>query len=104
VDVSKDEYEELFKGQAQGKVIIPSSTGSPKLQVVRASEDLPLIETLWIGMEIDRSRNELEKVQDSDPNSTGSVADWRSYRRALRAWPEHTNFPNKELRPVAPDA
>jgi len=27
---------------------------------------------------------------------------WREYRKALRSWPEHEDFPNKESRPVSP--
>lgn len=60
-------------------------------------------EKLWRNFELKRSDIELNKVQDSDPKSTGSVSDWRNYRKALRAWPESVNFPNKDLRPISPD-
>lgn len=58
----------------------------------------------WRNFELDRADTELYKVQDSDPKAVGSVADWRTYRKELRAWPEHKDFPNKEKRPVSPDA
>lgn len=57
----------------------------------------------WRNFELDRADIELNKVQDSDPKSIGTVADWRTYRKALRAWPEHKDFPNKDKRPVSPD-
>ena len=58
----------------------------------------------WRNMELGRADIELYKVQDSDNKSTGSVSDWRSYRKALRSWPEHKDFPNNRFRPKAPDA
>jgi hypothetical protein len=61
------------------------------------------VERGWRNSELSRSDVELNKVQDSDPKAKGSVADWRVYRKALRAWPEHKDFPNKEFRPVPPD-
>lgn len=62
------------------------------------------IERYWRDSELIRSDIELYKVQDSDPKAVGTVAGWREYRKALRAWPEHKDFPNKEKRPVSPDA
>ena len=59
-------------------------------------------ERLWRNVELTRADIELYKVQDSDPEYSGTVADWRNYRRVLRAWPEHEDFPNKESRPVSP--
>lgn len=61
-------------------------------------------ERVWRNIEINRADIELNKVQDSDPKAKGAVSQWREYRKALRAWPEHADFPNKEKRPVAPDA
>lgn len=60
-------------------------------------------ERVWRDSELARSDIELYKVQDSDPKAKGIVPDWRNYRKALRAWPEHNDFPNKESRPIAPD-
>lgn len=61
------------------------------------------LERQWRDSELVRSDVELYKAQDSDPKSSGSVADWRAYRKALRAWPESPLFPNQEERPRAPD-
>lgn len=58
----------------------------------------------WRNFELYRADVELYKVQDSDPKAAGSVTDWRTYRKELRAWPEHKDFPNKDKRPVPPDA
>jgi hypothetical protein len=72
--------------------------------VVELSEkDRVFFENEWISSEIYRVREELEKVQDSDPSSTGSVTDWRNYRKLLRQWSSHENFPHIEYRPIAPD-
>ena len=61
-------------------------------------------ERQWRDAELARADIELFKVQDSDPKAVGSVADWRQYRKELRAWPEHEGFPSKANRPKAPDA
>ena len=89
--------------------------GSPNLVEMSAEEvvqytaknrvDISSIqERLWRDAELARADIELNKVQDSDPKAVGTVAGWREYRKALRAWPEHKDFPNKEKRPVPPDA
>ena len=61
-------------------------------------------ERSWRDAELIRADIELNKVQDSDPKSVGSVSQWREYRKALRSYPESEGFPNKDLRPVSPDA
>lgn len=71
--------------------------------IIQSIESLKGMETVWVSHEMERIRAELEKVQDSDPKATGSVSDWRSYRKALRAWSESLDFPNKDKRPLSPD-
>ncbi|MGL5013011.1 MAG: phage tail assembly chaperone [Bacteroidales bacterium] len=62
-----------------------------------------VLERQWRDMELEKSDIELYKVQDLDPKSVGTVADWRNYRKALRSWPDNSKFPNKTYRPKAPD-
>lgn len=59
-------------------------------------------EKSWRDSELARADIELNKVQDGV--GTGTVAEWRKYRIALRDWPESPNFPELGSRPVAPDA
>lgn len=59
-------------------------------------------ERKWRNLELIRSDIELNRVQDADSKALGSVDDWRTYRKLLRAWPQHEKFPNKEFRPVSP--
>lgn len=66
--------------------------------------DNSVVEYTWVSEELTRARGELEKVQDSDSSSTGTVSSWRDYRKQLRVWEDNENFPNKEFRPKAPDA
>ena len=75
-----------------------------KHQADKSSEVQAYIERAWRDSELIRADIELYKVQDIDPKAVGTVAGWREYRKALRAWPEHKDFPNKEKRPVSPDA
>lgn len=107
-----DDLVELTESMA--KSFIESSPPAEKVMGVvnnlpvwvdqQITEDrLATVEVQWVESEIERIRDELEKVQDSDPNSVGSVSDWRSYRKSLRAWDQHKNFPDKNFRPKAPD-
>lgn len=74
---------------------------SPKQPSV---EELSYEERTWRDAELIRADEELNKVQDSDPKSKGTVTQWRDYRRALRAIPDLEGFPVSHVRPVAPDA
>lgn len=65
-------------------------------------EDLESNERSWRNFELRVADVELNKVQDGDPKSIGSVSDWRGYRKNLRAWPEHPNFPSEQYRPKSP--
>lgn len=61
-----------------------------------------LSERSWRDAELVRADEELNKVQDADPKAKGTVADWRTYRKALRNYPSVEGFPSKDLRPVSP--
>lgn len=94
---------ELIDGQASGKQIVVD-IDQVSLQERKVDlYELPLLERNWRDMELVRTDFELNKVQDSDPKAVGSVSDWRNYRKSLRAWPEHQDFPKTEFRPKAPD-
>jgi len=61
------------------------------------------IERHWRNLELFRSDFEINKIEDDDPKAVGTIEQWRKYRRQLRAWPEHEDFPSIEKRPIAPD-
>jgi len=104
IEITRDEYLEFQRGQCKGlKVVLVDGKLSLTNREVKL-EDLRLEENSFIDRELLRARDELEKVQDSDAQAFGTVAQWREYRKALRAWSEHKEFPSKEFRPVAPDA
>lgn len=65
-------------------------------------EDVYISERVWRNEELKRADEELNKVQDADPKARGTVGDWRTYRKALRNYPETDGFPNKAYRPVSP--
>lgn len=87
-----------------GKIRKPDSDGMPVWTDLEISlEHLYLAEESWVKSELDRAAEELNKVQDSDPKAIGTVADWRAYRRALRAWPDSEDYPETSKRPISPD-
>lgn len=102
VKITKLQYQEFQKAQAEGFKPIFLDGGFTFQERVTTEEELSIVEASFIDDELIRVRSELEKIQDSDTNAVGTVAQWREYRKALRAWPEHEKFPSKEFRPVAP--
>ena len=102
-EITYHEYLKLLSAQSSG-FEIKSKDGLPVLVARNSPVSFELDERLWRNKELSRVDIELYKVQDSDPKAFGTVSQWREYRKALRAWPEHKEFPNKEFRPVAPDA
>lgn len=104
VEITDKKRWELITGQSEGKdIFVEDGVVSLKDREVNV-EDPSYTERAWRDSELTRSDIELYKVQDSDPKAVGTVAGWREYRKTLRAWPEHKDFPNKEKRPVSPDA
>ena len=94
---------ELINGQSTGKEIsFEQGVISLEDKEFKLTEIFSL-ERDWRDAQLTYADIELNKVQDSDPKAIGSVSDWRAYRKALRAWPEHKDFPNKDKRPVSPD-
>lgn len=65
-------------------------------------EDIVQRERVWRDSELVTSDIELNKVQDGNSKSIGTVSAWRQYRNLLRDWPTSEGFPNKENRPKSP--
>lgn len=104
VEITEEQYNEFFSKINSGYRVV-NVRGAFKAE--RFSEEQPNnpeSERMWRDAELERADVELFKVQDGDPKAAGSVADWRQYRKELRAWPEHKDFPSKANRPKAPDA
>jgi len=105
IEISKTAKQTLLSGTSSGKIISVAPNGDLVLaDPLPIDDELYEGERFWRNGELTRSDIHLNKVQDSDPKAKGSVSDWRNYRKALRAWPESSDFPNKEFRPKAPDA
>lgn len=105
-EISQDKYEFLKEGQTLNQKITSDDQGNP---ILVSAEDTSIesrstLERSWRNKELSRADEELNKVQDSDPKAVGSVGDWRTYRKLLRAWPESSDFPDQDKRPVSPDS
>lgn len=122
-EVLKDLYEQANSWPEDLKevsqLVYDEFSNSPNSGMVRTSNEYglpcwaPAIEHIgkkqeeerqWRNGELVRADIELNKVQDADPKAKGSVADWRNYRKALRALPEHPKFPDFTARPNPPDS
>jgi hypothetical protein len=104
VEISKDTYEELQLAATLMHRIVPNEFGYPSLESIPETDPRSWNEKIWVEQELQKVRDELEKVQDSDTNAVGSVSTWRTYRKALRAWQDNENFPNVEFRPKYKDS
>lgn len=103
---------EMFHPEMIWVVVNPSEdveigdtqSGSSWVKYSPSKEEVIKSERVWRDGELTRADIELNKVQDGDSSAVGSVTDWRTYRKALRSWPESSDFPDNSKRPVAPDA
>lgn len=102
VEITQERHQELLAGQDQWTCIGADENGFPVLQDrVFTADDLCINERRWRNRELARADIELYKAQDG--MGVGTPAAWQEYRCALRALPEHPQFPSAEARPVAPD-
>lgn len=103
VNIPVELYKELQAGETRGLQIACDDAGYPFLKPLDVDiEFLISAEHIWINTELARAGLELDKVQDSDATAVGTVGQWRDYRKALRAWAGHKDFPKKEFRPKSP--
>lgn len=101
VQITENQYNDIYNSINLGNIVdIVDGVLIHKSRLITYS---PNVERAWRDAELSRSDIELNKVQDADPKSTGTVADWRNYRKLLRALPEKVGFPNPNVRPIAPD-
>lgn len=100
--ITQEEFQEFFLSTPAAGIKIGSANGKPAW--INDEGYISALELGWVQNELARAELEINKAQDSDPTATGTEADWRAYRVALRAWPQAADFPNKSSRPIAPDA
>jgi len=100
IPVDDAHYKHLILEQSLGKKI---KFEDGRLVAESPPSQEEVLERMWRDSELSRADTELNKVQDSDRKATGTVSEWRTYRKALRDWPESINFPSKDKRPKAPD-
>lgn len=108
VEITPQEYKVFFLDSPPEKRV-RKYTKASGFSWVLVSETLTLEQQIaqeryWRDAELRRADIELNKAQDSDPKAFASVAEWREYRKALRQLPEVVGFPDKSVRPTAPDS
>lgn len=103
VEVTKEEYKKLLELTHNGRTIVEEKGSFVGVERILSDSEYKARELVWLEIELRRAGQELDKVQDSDPSSVGTVTEWRGYRKALRIWPDHPEFPKTEFRPKSPD-
>lgn len=104
IEITTEQYIQLLNEQSLGREIVVENKQVVTKQKIADGAINTQNERAWRDSELVRADYELNKVQDSDANSVGSVGVWREYRKLLRAWPQSVDFPDNSKRPVAPDA
>lgn len=102
IQISEKQYKDFRYEQSKGKVVKLVDNNFIYSPREITKQEVESLEDIWVSSELVVAGEELDKVQDSDPKAFGTVSQWREYRKALRAWPDHKDFPNKESRPVSP--
>ncbi|MNQ99060.1 hypothetical protein D3C85_1147820 [compost metagenome] len=97
IDISDADFQEFFLSDVSKNHIRKFNDGS--FYWVPIQPDLASPEREWRNSELFLADIEIYKIQDG---ANGSVAAWRAYRKLLRDWPQHPDFPNKISRPVSP--
>lgn len=102
VEITEEYKAYLLSSESSAKKIAPDESGYPVIvDAVLSDENRVMIERAWRDSELIQADVELNKVQDADPKAIGTVAQWRQYRKELRAYPESEGF-SSGIRPVSP--
>ncbi|MEW5546757.1 phage tail assembly chaperone [Pseudomonas soli] len=108
VEISAELHAVLMRGQAVGKQIVVESNGMPGLR--EPIENAAAVERDWRDRELadslklrDRHRDQLELGGSVETNlSTEQFHALLTYLQALRDWPQSSDYPDINFRPVAP--
>lgn len=110
VEITQKLHAELHEGQSMGKRISSGEDGYPILvdPPAQSPEVLAVIGRVWRdgqlvvtdGM-VARHRDELEEMLKTTL-SVEQYSELQAYRRLLRNWPETSEFPLVDHRPIAP--
>lgn len=101
VEVSPEDFKE-FSATKDGHLRKFENGEFSWVETAPSLEELARAEKFWRDEELKRADEELNKVQDADPKAVGTVAQWREYRKLLRALPDTAGFPSLESRPKSP--
>jgi len=110
VEIDDDLYSELLRGNSRGQSISSDKHGYPCLiSPAGPSPDyLADLERAWRNSQllltdplVSRHRDEIEAGGDISLTAN-QYSELQAYRQQLRDWPQGSQFPSTEQRPVAP--
>jgi hypothetical protein len=110
VEVSLEHRRAILAGQSAGMVVAADESGRPILidRPPASAEALVAVERVWRDRQlaatdllVSRHRDEVEEG-GTTTITPEQYAELQSYRRLLRDWPQGTQFPLIDHRPIAP--
>lgn len=101
VEITQEEYQALFDGQALGKIIVPDENGYPVLSDPPAPTEEELADIVRADRNARLSACDWTQLTDA-PLAPEAKTAWAVYRQALRDVPGQAGFPDTIAWPVAP--
>ncbi|MFJ7144278.1 phage tail assembly chaperone [Pseudomonas protegens] len=112
VPVTAERHSQLFGALAEGKALVPDADGAPTIadplpvdsspaalaRLERAWRDVELSSVVWLR---DRHRDQQE-IEVPTTLTSDQFNELLMYMQTLRNWPQSSDFPQFEHRPVAP--
>jgi hypothetical protein len=110
VEITEAVFLSVFCNPAYGKMLAHDSKGAPYLVDAPApAEDLEFNERAWRDVELssvmwlrERHRDQLE-ISETTTLTPEQFNELLVYMQALRDWPQSSEFPAIDHRPIAPD-
>jgi len=108
IEVTKDQFDSLFAGQASGLRIVAGADGQPVLVEPDAESQLDISQAVLASLSINAERNiaVIKPAVDggyAKPEHVQLLADWQRYRYELMSVPEQPGWPESPQWPGQPE-
>ncbi|WP_213937517.1 phage tail assembly chaperone [Pseudomonas sp. dw_612] len=109
-EITEEQHAELVAAQSGGKLIIPDPDGYPMAiePLPPTNDEVAATERAWRDQRLSETDSLVTRHRDELGEGVATTlaaeqyAELQIYRRGLRNWPQGTEFPLADHRPVAP--